>query len=377
MLSLDHLEPDPSAAVDGDVDRAVDRAGDLVWLPAGLRLHQANVILHEQGLALPNLGDIDVQSLAGATATGTHGTGRALTSLSGAILGLELLDARGGTHRWTAKEDPDLLDAVRVNLGALGVIARIAMNVRPSFRLRRRTSLRPTDDVLAEAMERWDTHRNFEFMPLPQTGFSLCISHDEPTDPATPPHESDDDRLLMLMKLLRDLTGPVVAPRRAILRLIARAIEDEEAVDHSHRILPSSRNVFFNEMEYHLPVETGLTALEEVLAVVERDHPEIWFPLECRMTAGDGGWLSPFQGGPRISVAVHASHEQRHEFMFRELEPIFRRHGGRPHWGKLHGLTHDDVLDLYPDAPGFISLRDELDPEGRFLNDHLRGLLVG
>ncbi|MEL0151394.1 MAG: D-arabinono-1,4-lactone oxidase, partial [Rhodobiaceae bacterium] len=125
----------------------------------------------------------------------------------------------------------------------------------------------------------------------------------------------------------------------------------------------SARNVHFNEMEFHLPPDNALNAMEEVRRHIERHRRDVFFPFECRMTAQDKAWLSPFHDGPRISIAVHTHAPDESEFLFTEIEPIFRRYGGRPHWGKLNGFSGQDMRAAYPKFDAFAKLRAELDPE--------------
>jgi FAD/FMN-containing dehydrogenase len=107
---------------------------------------------------------------------------------------------------------------------------------------------------------------------------------------------------------------------------------------------------------------------------IERERADVFFPFECRMTAGDSAWLSPFNAGPRISVAVHTHAPDAYDFLFSKIEPIFQRAGGRPHWGKLNSLTGAQARALYPKFDDFARLRQQLDPEHRFLNPYLREL---
>ena len=159
-------------------------------------------------------------------------------------------------------------------------------------------------------------------------------------------------------------------------KLLAAAIADapeEDVVGESWQLLSSARNVHFNEMEFHLPPDRALEALEEVRAHIERHRRDVFFPFECRMTAQDKAWLLT-NAGPRISIAVHTHAPDEYEFLFTEIEPIFRSYGGRPHWGKLNRLSGDDMRVAYPKFDDFAKLRAEFDPQGRLLNPYLRDL---
>ena len=89
---------------------------------------------------------------------------------------------------------------------------------------------------------------------------------------------------------------------------------------------------------------------------------------------GDDLWLSMDEGGDRAAISVHRRAQDDYRPLFEAVEPIFRKYGGRPHWGKVHSLGYAELSTLYPKFDEFIALRAELDPEGRLLNDHLRTL---
>ena len=143
--------------------------------------------------------------------------------------------------------------------------------------------------------------------------------------------------------------------------------------DASLELLATTRPIKFNEMEYHLPRAEGLAALRKVVAKMDK-RKDAFFPMEVRFVAPDPAWLSPFNDGPRISIAIHAAVDERFDYFFTDFEPTFRSHGGRPHWGKWHSLQHSDLSALYPDFQRFTELRRDLDPDGKFLNAHLAEL---
>lgn len=350
--------------------RSVDPASQTAWVGAGSRLRDLSPAFAAQGLAFPNLGDIDAQSIAGAVATATHGTGRELPCLSAAITGVRLVTAAGEGLEWTLEAEPERLRAAQVSLGALGVIHELRVALRPTFRLHRRTWAEPLETLLSNAPARWAQHRNFEFFYIPFSGWGMGIAHDEVTAEPTERAPSTDDDDVMKLKHLRDWIGWSSPLRRAILSRVVRGVKTEDATGDSWRLLASERNVRFNEMEYHLPPENALDVLREVIAVIERERPDVFFPIEVRRTAGDHAWLSPFHDGGRVSIAVHSHAPDDHQWFFTHIEPIFRRAGGRPHWGKLHSLGAAELIDLYPAFDRFRQLRRELDPTNKLVNEH-------
>ena len=344
-------------------------------LAAGARLRELSPALQRDGLAFRNLGDIDVQSLAGAVSTATHGTGQRLPCLAAEMRAATLVTADGALLRVDGETDPDLLAAVQVSLGLLGVLVEAEMAVVPAYRLRRRTWTLPLADFLSSAPDLWSRHRNFEAFYIPFSGHCLCIAHDLTDAPATLREPTDDDAAVLGLKSIRDGLMHDPATRREKLAAAFESLPGEDVVGQGWQLLSSDRNVPFNEMEYHLPTDSGLDVLAETIETVERHCPDVFFPIEVRQTAGDTAWLSPFQDGARMSIAVHAHAEDGYEWMMTRVEPLFRRAGGRPHWGKLHTLAARDLAALYPDFARFQALRRELDPDGRFLTPYLAALI--
>ncbi|CAM3846267.1 D-arabinono-1,4-lactone oxidase [Roseateles saccharophilus] len=374
--SFTALVPTPGSLV--ALDRlsglvAVDKARGLVRVRAGTRLGQLARLLDAEGLALHNQPDIDVQSLAGALATGTHGTGAELPALHAHVRGLRLVTPAGEVLEITAERDADLLAAAQVSLGALGVVSEFTLAVRPRYMLRRRVWVAPTEELLAQAPELARSHRHFEMFVLPFTGYGAAITHAEVAPGAAEPLHTDDEDLLADLRKLRDWLGRWPELRRWTAAQLVRRAHPEAAQDWSWRLLSTVRPTRFNESEYHLPREQGVACLREIVQTLERRN-EVFFPIEFRYVKGDGAWLSPFHGRDSCSVACHAAQGEAHDYLIGELGPVFRHHGGRPHWGKLHDLAAPQLAALYPRFADFQALRRRLDPQDRLLNVHLAQL---
>jgi len=348
--------------------------GDEALVLAGTRLGALGPALAEKGRAMANLPDINKQSLAGALATATHGTGSKLQALHGDVTGLRLVTPDGRVIDCSADSNAEVFQAARVSLGALGVISQVRLKTIPNRRIRRRVWIEPFQDALAKAEARWAQHRNFEFYAVPFTGLAVGISHDETDDPAQARGADQDSAFLDALKGLRNLLGFSTPLRKAAARALLASAKPETAVDEGWKLLSTERPVRFNEMEFHLPADRQLKVLEEVVATLEKERPDVFFPIEVRRIASDDAWLSPFQGGARGSVAVHTHYKDDFAFLYELIEPIFRRHGGRPHWGKLHTLKDQQLAALYPRWEDFLKVRAELDPQGRMLNPYLKGL---
>lgn len=359
LLSLDRL------AGLRDIRDGVARFG------AGTRLAQATSALHQAGFALANQPDIDAQTLAGALATGTHGTGAQLGALHADLQALSLVTPQGEPLQCSPTLQPELFAAAQVSLGALGVISEVQLRVRPRQVLKRRVWLMRTEALLAQAPKLAAQHRHFEGYLLPHTGYGAAITHDDVQADPLPRAEAPDEDVLRDLRRLRDWFGRFPKLRRWTAQKLIDPEMHEDAQDWSHRLLSSQRPTRFNESEFHLPRERGLEALAEVLHTLERRN-EVFFPIEFRFVAGDTAWLSPFHGRDSFSIAVHAAVDEPWDYLLKDLGPLFRRHQGRPHWGKLHDLDPVELQARYPRWNDFQRIRRELDPQGRLLNPALR-----
>jgi FAD-linked oxidoreductase len=348
--------------------------GDEAVVAAGARLGALGPALAARGRAMANLPDSNKQALGGALATGVHGAGAGLKALHGDVTALRLVTPTGEIVDCDARRNADVFQAAKVSLGSLGVITRVRLKTTANRRLERNVWLEPFEDALAKAEARWARHRNFEFHAVPFTGLAVCISHDETDAPAVPRGPDQDTAFLDALKGLRNLLGFSGPLRKAAARALLGGTRSEKSVDEGWKLLSAERPARFNAMEFHLPVEIQLKALTEVVATIEKERPDVFFPIACRRIATDDAWLSPFQGGPRGSIAVHAHYKDDFAFLYTLIEPIFRRHGGRPHWGALHSVTGDQLAGLYPRWNDFLKVRAALDPDGRMLNPYLKGL---
>lgn len=340
-------------------------------VPGGASLRDLSVAFDSERLAFENLGDINTQSIAGATSTATHGTGLKLPCLSANLSALTLLTASGEILEISEIHHPELLDAAKVSLGALGIVVSATIKLRDTFNLHRQSQFEPIDVIFDQALERWRTHRNYEFFYIPFSDHGLSITHNETVHPPTKLPQSADDLSLWFLQQVRNLSKSAPAIRGALIRSVLKFIPKENNIASSWRILSSERGYRFNEMEYHLPIPLGLDVCRDVIRKIERVRPDVFFPIEVRATAGDSAWLSPFQGGPRISIAVHTYYKEAYDWLHTEIEPMLIEAGGRPHWGKLHSLGAKQLEGMYPDFGRFCEVRQKLDPNRVFVTEPL------
>jgi FAD-linked oxidoreductase len=372
-----------AAALTDDTLLSLERMGRLLEIDpargharveAGITLHRLTRELHFHGLALPNLGDIDAQSLAGAIATGTHGTGARLPNLSAQVEAVELVLGDGSER---TLDGGDALLAARVGLGTLGVVVAVTLRCVPSFTLRGRDRPEPLDDVLDSLDERAQAD-HFEFWTFPHSPLALTRTNTRTDAERRVPGRRrawfedvlmDNHAFALLNRVGRRFPRAIPAINRAA----ARAASQRERVDWSFNIFASPRLVRFVEMEYAVPRARGADAVRGAREILER-HP-VSFPVEFRLVAADDALLSPAHERDSAYVAVHVFEGMAWEAPFREVEAFMSSLGGRPHWGKWSFLGADELAPRYPGWERFHSVRAELDPDGRFENDWVRGTL--
>ncbi|MDB5675236.1 MAG: FAD-linked oxidoreductase, partial [Sphingomonas bacterium] len=357
----------------GSIEIAPDRK--TVWAPAGWGLDRLTAALWAEGLSLINQGDINPQSLAGATATGTHGTGAELGSLATQACGFRLMLADGSVVVCGPDQHPDLYEAQRLSLGLFGIATDIRINVLPAYHLEERVERRP----LAEMAERLDelaaATRHFEFFVFPYSDDVIFKS----LHPAEPEGEFRDGNDIDESAFRRACEIGRIAPftipmlQRLMMRLSAKPTR---RIGPAYKIFPSDRTIRFEEMEYELPRAAGMETLKEAIAFIRRKRMPIQFPFEFRLTAGDDIWMSPFNNGPGASISFHQYARMPWREAFADIEAILRGGGGRPHWAKRHTLTTADVHRLYPRTPDYLAVRTAVDPGAKFTNAHL-GALFG
>ncbi|KRE74598.1 D-arabinono-1,4-lactone oxidase [Paenibacillus sp. Soil750] len=365
LITLDRMQ--------GLIEVDAEERTATVW--AGTKLKLLGELLYAQGLAQENLGDIDVQSIAGAISTGTHGTGQQFGNIATQVVGLTMVTGAGEVITCTAVTHLDMFKAMQVSLGALGIIVQVKLRLQPTYKMMYESKRMPLKQCLQELPDIASGHRHFEFYWFPYA--EPCqLKFMNPTDHAVTSRKVRDyigDVLLenTVFGLLSELCRKVPKLSRTVSRISASQVPVGTKVDYSHRLFATQRLVRFNEMEYNLPAEAMPTVIEEMREKMMKDKYNVHFPIECRFAKGDDIWLSPAFGRDSSYIAIHMYKGMPHEDYFAGMEDIFLKHGGRPHWGKMHSLNADKLNDRYPMWQPFCHIREVLDPDGIMLNGYL------
>jgi L-gulonolactone oxidase len=366
LLSLERL--------DGVID--VDDSG-LVRVQAGITLNALSRTMAERGWAFPNLGDIDVQSVAGATATGTHGTGLELQNLSAAIRSVELVLADGSVHECESGDD---LLAARVSIGALGVVSAMTLQLVPSFVLEGVDGPAPLEETLDRFEEHAAANDHFEFFTFPHSPLALTRANNRADGPAQPRGRAREyvEDIVLTNRVFGAFCRAGRARPKAIPRLnrtLSRLAGSSHRIDESFRIFASPRLVKFTEMEYAIPRAHLPEAVRAIRGMIDERGFAVPFPLEARVVAPDDALLSPAGGRDTGYVAVHMYRGMEWEPYFRAVEAIMDGFDGRPHWGKRHFQTAATLAPRYPGWERFAAVRDRLDPGRTFTNGYVERVL--
>ena len=362
--------------------KGFDADRQIVTLGAATPLWEIGSLVHPLGFALKNMGDVDRQTLGGVVGTGTHGTGPTLRSFSGEVAGFRLLLATGEVIHCSADENADVFTGGRTSMGALGVMTEIAMHVRPSYKLVEQGFLLPVDELFEKLPGLIANNRHFEFFWFPYSDRAVCKTLNESEEPAPEPPPAEAQRARgekggaesVLFGSINQVLPYAPFLLRTVHGLFSQVMSGSNKVRWSHDAFPNPRPVRFNEMEYAVPFEKGVDTVREIVKTIRARNINTGFPLEFRTVAADDVWMSPFYERPSVTIALHQYHSVDTKKLFDAAESIFRAVEGRPHWGKRHTRSGHELSHLYPKYEEFRALRRRLDPQGKFLNDHLRAL---
>ena len=318
---------------------AVDNDAMTATFRAGTKIHACGRPLLDHGMGLLNQGDIDQQSIGGAIATGTHGTGVELGSFSSAVTQLSILLVDGSVVTCDQETEADLFEAARLSLGAIGVVLEVTLRVREAYRLEERQWFEPLESVMDRIEELTSATRHFEYFWWPGQDRAVCKSIDLTDEPCRYPLGDEGQRLAW-----------------------------------SFEVLPNQRVNPHTEMEYSIPAEHGPACVVEIRELLERKFPDVAWPIEYRTVAPDDVWLSPARKRPTVTISIHEDVVRDETAYYQSAEKIFRSYGGRPHWGKVHYLNPDELSGEYERWVDWWNIRNELDPTGTLLNEDLKKL---
>ncbi|NBA84917.1 FAD-binding protein [Emticicia sp. CRIBPO] len=369
LISLDHYK--------GIV--SVNKEAREITVKAGTKIYEFGDLSHQLGLAQENLGDIDRQSMAGSISTGTHGTGIGFGNISTQVTAIRFVNGKGEVVNCSETDNHDIFKATQISLGSFGIILELTFRLTESYKLEFTSGKENLFDVLGRYDEINKTTRNFEFYWFPHTE-TVQTKYSNVSE-----KEAKDNKLGLWFDNVMEnhLFNAVSFPTRyipslssSVAKLSAALSGTSSKVNWSHKVYALPRTVLFNEMEYNVPYEAFADVKKEVVRVFKDRKFDVHFPTENRFVKGDDIWLSPAYQRQSAYIAFHVYKGNPHQHYFKVMEDICRSYDGRPHWGKMHTLQAADFQKIYPKWEDFQAVRKTQDPEGIFLSDYLREVLV-
>lgn len=329
------------------------------------------------GLALPNQGDIDRQSLAGALSTGTHGTGLELQSMANQIVAMKFINGKG-EEVFLDSSSPDF-DGAKVTLGSLGIATEMTIQMEDSYRLKVESFPEKMDEALLHFEERLKKNRHLEMFFFPLGNWTITKMMNKTSEECIKRgvlHKLNEtvveNWLYTQMNRIAGITGFY----NGIDHVMQKCVSRTRLIDWSHRAFPTPRDFKFKEMEYAIPVQEFKNALKEIIKKIKERNFKTLMPIEIRFVKQDSLWLSPCYQRDCVYFAFHTYISEDHREYFKEMETILRNYGGRPHWGKMHSLKARDLAESYPRFNDFLRLREKCDPQNVFLNRHLLDIFM-
>ncbi|MFJ7735738.1 D-arabinono-1,4-lactone oxidase [Lysinibacillus sp. NPDC097287] len=359
----------------------LDKEKQEATLWAGTYLYEIGPLLANHGFALINMGDIQEQTIAGAVSTGTHGTGVTLGSLSSTVMRWGFVDGTGEYREHTRGEDA-FSEALHVSLGMLGVLVKVTLKVMPLYSLHYVGTREPLSNGLTTFAADIRCNRHIEWFYFPGCE-TIQVKR---MNAVAPVFQSEWSKRVETLKLQIVENGAFFAVSElckwrpslsgTISKLSAASVVEGEKTGISYEIYPSPRSVKFQESEYAIPLTQFEACMEEIHDTFTSGAFNVHFPLECRTTAGEAGFLSPTQGEESAFIAFHMYKGMSEEPYFKWVHTMMKKYNGRPHWGKQNHLSAGYVRELYPNVEEFLALRAQYDPDDVFMTNYLKKLFV-
>ena len=359
----------------------VDSEKQTATFYAGTYLHEVGPLLEQHGLALINMGDIQEQTLAGAISTGTHGTGVTLGSFSSMVTQWGYVNGEGEYLEHTRGDD-DLSKALHVSVGLLGILVKVTIQVIPMYSLAYTSERKPFRDEIDNFQITIRENRHAEWFYFPGSE-QIQVKTMNLVPPKRQPawqRRIDEVKVQFLENNVFSAASKLVKLQPslglAVSKFSSKMIGEADRVGLSHEIYPSPRAVKFVETEYAIPLQYFDACIEEVHAMFTRRKFNVHFPIECRTTAGETGFLSPTQGQESAFMAFHMYKGMDETEYFNWVHKTLERYGGRPHWGKVNRYDKANIESFYPEVQRFNALRKANDPQGVFLTGYFKRIFA-
>jgi L-gulonolactone oxidase len=395
------LVPCDGWLLEGDhLQGATREEGNCVRVLAGTRIARLNAELDAMGLAMPNLGSATFQSITGAIATGTHGSGVKYGPLCDSVRSVDIVDGRGTRLRVEPKSAPysksapiqlvhddDMFHSVVVGIGVCGLVTSLVIEARPAFLLSETRTLTTWEALLAD--EELDAtilaadHYEIWLNPYVTEGHSAIVTVRSEVPSGTPLRPRVDPWELQVPFIRKLLTWgldtfPQLVPGALAWAMRSQQTKDGPWVDHSQKIfdLGSINDMPALATEWFFPFAKWRDAVETMLAEARklslRPRAIGGVPFGVRFVKASPHFLAMTYGKDdelfcSIELPVYDDEHDRNTLL-RGYERAAEKHGGRPHWGQAHHPRRHKHRHRYPRFDDWKKIRDALDPNEAFAN---------
>ena len=349
----------------------VDANARKASVPAAMTYGAVAQQLEAAGCALHNLASLPHVSVAGAVATGTHGSGDGNGNLATAVAGVDLVTSNGELLH-VGRDDPDF-DGIVVHLGALGAVTQLTLDVEPTYKIGQTVY---EDLSWRSLLENFDAITSSGYSVSLFTTWGDLIEQVWVKARVTDPAWSAEQELFGARAASAEVhPAPGMDPHNCTPQLGSSGAWWQRLTHFRLEFTPSVGNEL--QSEYMVARSDALAAIDAIRGISHRIRP-LLIVGEIRTVAADRLWLSPAY--MRDTVCLHFTWQPDQpsvEAVLLELESVLSPFGARPHWGKLFAARSDTVADLYPRLPDFLRLKARLDPRDAFTNAWFTNRLRG
>ncbi|XP_041366843.1 L-gulonolactone oxidase-like [Gigantopelta aegis] len=358
----------------------VDKEKNQIKVQGGCMIKDLNnKVFPALGLAFPVLGTVSELTVAGVISTGTHGTGANYGVFSTLVVSMELMTAAGDILEISNEKNAELMPAVTLSLGSLGVILTVTLQCEPAYKLHLVQYPLKLNDVLENLDVHVKSSDHFRFFWFPHTDNAICYHANRTTKEHFVKTSWVWEMLVgyYLLQLLYWISTfiPQCVPllNRVFFHLIYGS--RQEKIDRSDHIF--NFNCLFKQyvMEWAIPRDKTAVVLYDLKNWITANKFPAHFPVEVRFVKGDNLFLSPAYGQEAcfINIIMYRPYNKfvKNEEYWEAFQKIVAQVGGRPHWAKDHKYKREHFEKLYPKFGEFCKIREKLDPNGMFLNANL------
>ncbi len=363
----------------------IDYENEIVVVEAGVTIYDLSQNLAKYGLALPNLGSISAQTISGAMATATHGTGLNYGIMPTIIEEITLVNGKGEIIKVSQDENSQFFDAVKCHLGSLGLITEYKLKVTTSFDLEVKEqpqTLAAVFENLPESLK--SDHYRFWYLPHVDMAWEWTATRQSPEESRVKKNIFMAVGDWYQQKLIGFYTFQFLLYLATynqnlipgINRWYAQQMFSKSKQSRGDSLSQFNFDCLFKQQvnEWAIPIEYTVQALEEIRNLIQEKDYKVHLPIEVRFVKGDDIWLSPCQGRDSCYIGIinympYGKSVDCRDY-FNDYEQIMSKFDGRPHWAKRFGPDAEKLAKLYPHWDDFQQVRYQLDPDNLFGNSY-------